>query len=173
MSYLALDVGDRRIGVAGADPEGIVVTPLTTFTRRSDRQVVAAITALAADRGAETLVVGLPYTPQGEIGEQAQRVQDFARRLEQVPGLTVVYWDERYSTLEARDRLRETGGRRRRRGRPARRRARALGCGRSRRDLAGRCPIRGLNERAEQDRPAGSYRPFKAPVSSGQHMSIC
>ena len=120
VSYLALDVGDRRIGVAGADPEGIVVTPLTTFTRRSDRQVVAAITALAADRGAETLVVGLPYTPQGEIGEQAQRVQDFARRLEQVPGLTVVYWDERYSTLEARDRLRETGGRRRRRGRPAR-----------------------------------------------------
>ena len=120
MSYLALDVGDRRIGVAGADPEGIVVTPLTTFTRRSDRQVVAAITALAADRGVETIVVGLPYTPQGEIGEQAQRVQDFARRLEQVPGLTVVYWDERYSTLEASDRLRETGGRRRRRGRPAR-----------------------------------------------------
>ena len=120
VSYLALDVGDRRIGVAGADPEGIVVTPLTTFTRRSDRQVVAAITALAADRGAETIVVGLPYTPQGEIGEQAQRVQDFARRLEQVPGLTVVYWDERYSTLEASDRLRETGGRRRRRGRPAR-----------------------------------------------------
>ena len=120
VSYLALDVGDRRIGVAGADPDGIVVTPLTTFTRRSDRQVVAAITALAADRGAETIVVGLPYTPQGEIGEQAQRVQDFTRRLERVPGLTVVYWDERYSTVEAGDRLRETGGRRRRRGRPAR-----------------------------------------------------
>ena len=120
VSYLALDVGDRRIGVAGADPEGIVVTPLTTFTRRSDRQVVAAITALAADRGAETIVVGLPYTPQGEIGEQAQRVQDFTRRLERVPGLTVVYWDERYSTLEASDRLRESGGHRRRRGRPAR-----------------------------------------------------
>ncbi|MAG36957.1 MAG: Holliday junction resolvase RuvX [Dehalococcoidia bacterium] len=121
MSYLALDVGDRRIGVAGADPEGIVVTPITTLTRRSDRQVVAAITDLAADRGAEIIVVGMPYTPQGELGEQARRVQDFARRLEKLPGLDVVYWDERYSTLEASDRLRETGVRhRRRRGRPAR-----------------------------------------------------
>ena len=99
---------------------------------------MAAITALAADRGAETIVVGLPYTPQGEIGEQAQRVQDFARRLERMPGLTVVYWDERYSTLEASDRLRESGGRRR----PARsagtnRGARAVGCSRGRRDPAG------------------------------------
>ena len=121
VSYLALDVGERRIGVAGADPEGIVVTPLTTFTRRSDRQIVAAITALAAERGAKTIVVGLPYTPQGEIGEQAQRVQDFARRLERVvPASRSCIGMSGTRRWRPATGCARRGGRRRRRGRPAR-----------------------------------------------------
>lgn len=114
MSYLALDVGDRRIGVAGSDPEGLVVTPLSTIHRKSARQAVAAIAALAAERGADTLVVGLPYTREGTVGEQAAKIQTFARRLTGLPGVRVLFWNERYTTLEAAARLREAGPRRRR-----------------------------------------------------------
>jgi putative Holliday junction resolvase len=103
---LGLDVGERRIGVARSDGWGLLATPATTVLRRSDREAVAAIGRLAEEAGATTLVVGLPLGEGGEMTAQAQRVAAFGAKLRALPGVEVVFWDERFSTVEAGDRLR-------------------------------------------------------------------
>jgi putative Holliday junction resolvase len=109
---LGLDVGERRIGIARSDGWGLLATPATTLLRTSDREAVAAIGRLAGEAGATVLVVGLPLGEGGEMTAQAQRVAAFGAKLRALPGVEVVFWDERFSTVEAGDRLRasEAGG---------------------------------------------------------------
>jgi putative holliday junction resolvase len=109
-------VGERRIGVARSDPTGLLATPVTTVLRPSDREAVAAIAQLAAESGATLLVVGLPLGAEGEVTDQARRIQAFGRKLRAVPGTRVVFWDERFTTETAHDAL--VGGRAPRRGQP-------------------------------------------------------
>jgi putative Holliday junction resolvase len=109
---LGLDVGERRIGVARGDAWGLLATPLTTVLRTSDRAAVAAIARLAAESGATVLVVGMPYGEAGELTPQARRVTAFSHKLSALPGVSVVFWSERFSTAEAGDRLRASGARR-------------------------------------------------------------
>lgn len=116
---LALDVGERRIGVAKSDPSGLLASPLTTVLRASDRDAVQAIAALVDEHGAGTLVVGVPLGAEGELTDQARRVQAFGRKLRSVPGVRVVFWDERFSTQEAQESLRAGRPRGPRRGAPS------------------------------------------------------
>ncbi len=118
---LGLDVGDRRIGVAISDPDGRLAVPLTTVERDNRGGEVQAIARLAHEEEATGLVVGLPLSLSGERGQQAERTEAFARRLESDLHLPVVLWDERLSTREAERMLasaprggsRRGGGRRR------------------------------------------------------------
>ncbi len=109
---LALDVGERRIGVAKADPTGYLASPLTTLRRERDQDAVAAISALAREHGSRLLVVGVPLGPEGEVTAQAQRIRAFGRKLRSVPGARVVFWDERFTTQEAEESLRAVRPRR-------------------------------------------------------------
>ena len=101
MRILALDVGDRRIGVALSDPTGIIASPLTTLRREAERKDQESIARLIEEHGAELVVVGLPLTLAGERGPQAERVVRFGDRLADALGVRVVYWDERHSTVDA------------------------------------------------------------------------
>lgn len=112
-TWLALDFGERRIGVAAGSDETRLARPLTVLTRRSRREDFAAIARLAAEVGAERILVGLPYRMDGSEGPQAQRVRRFARDLEHRLGLPVVLWDERLSSFEAEQIAAEVGRRRR------------------------------------------------------------
>ncbi|MBI3973490.1 MAG: Holliday junction resolvase RuvX [Chloroflexi bacterium] len=105
---LGLDVGERRIGVAVGDPSGSLASPLTTVMRTSDRAAVEAIGQLAATHGADMIVVGLPLQEDGSPSPQAARTQAFARKLRAIPGRQVVFWDERYTTVDATERLTAT-----------------------------------------------------------------
>ncbi len=118
---LGLDVGERRIGVALSDALGILATPLTTIVRASDQAAIEAIARLAAQHGAEVVVVGLPLGAEGQLTAQAQRNRAFARRLQAHLQATsaaraarVVCSDERLSTVTADTRLAEASGGRRR-----------------------------------------------------------
>ncbi|MBD2465947.1 Holliday junction resolvase RuvX [Oscillatoria sp. FACHB-1407] len=101
ISALGLDVGRKRIGVAGCDRTGLIATGLTTIERRSFAEDVAQIQALAQERQAQVLVVGLPYTMEGAIGTQAKQTQRFAHRLSQALQLPVEYVDERLTSFQA------------------------------------------------------------------------
>lgn len=101
MRRLGLDIGDRRIGVAVSDPEGIMAGGLTTIIRRETGRDVAAIVELVREEEVGTIVAGLPLSLDGGIGPQAQKVLAFVDILAGVSPVPVETWDERLSTVEA------------------------------------------------------------------------
>ena len=109
LSVLGLDIGRKRVGVAGCDGLGLGATGLTTVIRQSFREDVATFAALVRDRQATALVVGLPYTMDGEEGKQAASVRRYADRLSRSLGLPLHYIDERLSSIEAEEAIQQAG----------------------------------------------------------------
>lgn len=101
ISALGLDVGSKRIGVAGCDGTGLIATGLTTIKRTSFEQDVSQLGELVEQREVQVLVVGLPYSMNGTLGFQARQVQKYARRLSAALQLPVEYVDERLTSVEA------------------------------------------------------------------------
>ena len=110
---MALDVGDRRIGVALSDPTGMLATPVTAIDRVAAKPSdIDEILRIAREQGAEAIIVGLPLSLSGAEGDQAKSVRAFISDLSARTGLPVDTVDERYSTVQARRMLHETGARR-------------------------------------------------------------
>ncbi len=99
---MALDVGEARIGIAVCDATGFLASPYTTLhVSRDEEQTWEAIRMLITETEAEGLIVGLPISLDGQIHNQGERVQSFARRLQARIPLPLTFWDERLSTVEA------------------------------------------------------------------------
>lgn len=120
---LALDIGERRIGVAVSDPTGTVARPLTTIVRRSRQADWQAISQLVDEYAVERVLIGLPLSLDGSEGPQARQVRRYAERLASALTVPLEFWDERYSSLTAEEILRSR--RPRKMGRKQRQRARA------------------------------------------------
>ncbi|MGK7948239.1 MAG: Holliday junction resolvase RuvX [Xenococcaceae cyanobacterium] len=105
VSALGLDIGKKRVGVAGCDGMGLLATGLTTIERTSFKEDVAKLKQIIEEREVEVLVIGLPYSMDGTIGFQAKQVQKFAQRLSQVLNLPIEYVDERLTSVEAEAQL--------------------------------------------------------------------
>lgn len=105
ISVLGLDIGSKRIGVAGCDRTGLIATGLTTIDNKSFAYVTEQLKQIVRQREATLLVVGLPYTLDGAVGNQARRVQKFTKRLAKSLGLPVTYVDERLTSVEATQQL--------------------------------------------------------------------
>lgn len=101
VAALGLDVGNKRIGVAGCDGLGLMATGITTIWRSSLPEDIAQLTEIILDRQVEILVIGLPYTMDGKIGTQAKQVQKFARRVSTALELPIEYVDERLTSYAA------------------------------------------------------------------------
>jgi len=98
---IGLDYGLRRIGIAVSDPAGRLALAVGTHVTGRDGSIVARLRALAAERGATGLVIGLPLPADGREAAMAARARRFAARLGEELGLPVVMLDERYSSQEA------------------------------------------------------------------------
>ncbi|HEY2954447.1 MAG TPA: Holliday junction resolvase RuvX [Candidatus Eisenbacteria bacterium] len=109
---LAVDWGERRIGLAVSDPNGIIATGLQTLVVRGGADALARVAAAAVEREAERIVVGLPLLLSGERGEAAESAQRFADALARRTGLPVDTYDERLTSALSERRLREVGTRR-------------------------------------------------------------
>jgi putative holliday junction resolvase len=105
VSALGLDIGNKRIGVAGCDKLGLLATRLTTVKRSSFTNDLAIFQNLVQEREATILVVGLPYAMDGTLGKQALQTQKYAQKLAQSLNLPLEYVDERFTSLEAEDQL--------------------------------------------------------------------
>ena len=105
ISALGLDVGRKRIGVAGCDGTGLIATGLTTIDRQSFNYDVAQLQRLVQERQVQLLVVGLPYSMNGSLGFQAKEVQKFAKRVAQELHLPFEYVDERLTSFQAEQML--------------------------------------------------------------------
>ena len=97
-SLLALDISQRRIGLAGTDAERRLVTPLFTLRRKRWPDDLERIGKLARERSAVGLVIGLPINMDGSEGPMAQGMRDRARSIEASLGLPAWLQDERLST---------------------------------------------------------------------------
>ncbi len=123
---MALDVGSVRIGIALSDASGFLASPHSTLhVSRDETHLWEAIQRLIDETEAESLVVGLPISLDGQIHAQGARIQAFVERLKQHIAIPVTFWDERLSTVEAERLLAERGqassGGRARSGKSARR----------------------------------------------------
>jgi len=103
---MALDVGDNRIGIAVADKEVKIAIPLGVLEKKNC-DVVEEIRRIINEQEVEKLVVGLPKKLDGEIGEQAEKVQLFINELQERIKIEVIFWDERLTTVEASKKLKE------------------------------------------------------------------
>lgn len=106
MKLLALDVGDRRVGVAVSDPSGLIATPLAVIHRSSKETDFSRIARFVREQGAEMLVIGHPLNADGSAGPQALRVERYAAALTKALSLEglcvgVIMWDEYGSTQRA------------------------------------------------------------------------
>lgn len=111
MRYLALDLGDRRIGVALSDPTGLLARPFMTLRRASRVEDFARIGALVAEQQVATVVVGLPLNLDGSDSQQTAWVRDYSAALAAALPVPVLLWDERLTSVEAAERLRARGKR--------------------------------------------------------------
>lgn len=111
----ALDVGDKRIGVAISDGLRLTAQPVGTVHRLSLTKDCAAIQEMLAPYEVDKVVAGLPLNPRGEEGEQADRVRHFCARFVKETGREVIFQDERLTTAEGDRMLIQSGMRRNRR----------------------------------------------------------
>jgi putative Holliday junction resolvase len=101
MKVVGLDIGEKRIGVAVSDDLGCTAQGVTVLERRGSDEDLEAIRDLIVAAKASSVVVGLPKNMDGTLGQGAQKVISFAKRLEERLSVSVVLWDERWTTSEA------------------------------------------------------------------------
>ena len=102
---LGIDLGERRIGIAVADGDGGMATPLTTLHRSEPDVDAAAIRRIATEQGADELVVGLPLHASGDEGTQAEITRTWAAAVEPLVGLRISFRDERLTSHLAEQRI--------------------------------------------------------------------
>jgi len=107
--YLALDLGDRRIGIAISDPTGLIARSLDVMERTSRAADYAHIAELIEQYDVDALVVGLPLNMDGTEGSQATWVRDYSAELAETVDRPLHLWDERLSTEEAEDVIHKQG----------------------------------------------------------------
>lgn len=107
---LALDIGDRRIGVAVTDPFNSYALPAETYRRTGDLVAdVGAMAKAAKDRGAGLIVCGLPLNADGTESAQTEKTRRFIEKLQEAAGMPVICEDERFTSIAAHDTLHEGG----------------------------------------------------------------
>ncbi len=114
--YLALDVGDERIGVAISDELGLLARPLAVLAREPGPGSFLQLAEIVRREQVARIIVGLPLLEGGLAGKQVASTQAYVRGLAEHIQTPVTYWDERYSTARAEEIAQETA----RRNRPRR-----------------------------------------------------
>lgn len=109
MRILALDIGDRRVGMALSDPDGLLAGPLGVFEAKRLENDTSVLGDIVADNEVGLIVVGLPLSLDGTEGPQAERVRVLARAICADVSVPVDWADERLTSIEARRALREGG----------------------------------------------------------------
>lgn len=109
MRLLAIDYGDKRLGLALSDELGLTVRPLATIERAPKERSFQRISTLIEEHGVEVVVVGIPLRLDGSAGDAVAHVGRFMDELRTRIACPVVGWDEKLTSFEAEDRMRAAG----------------------------------------------------------------
>lgn len=110
MSYLGIDYGDRRVGVALSDPEGKIAFAQDFLENKNQGQLVGQVVQLCKKEGVKILIVGWPMHTSGKEGERTQKTYWFIDQIKKrLPQLKIERCDERFTTQWATGKLRKVG----------------------------------------------------------------
>jgi len=98
LRILALDLGEKTIGLALSDVTRTVASPMQTLAKKKFTANAAELVALAAEHDVGGIVIGLPINMDGSEGPRAQSARQFAANLSEKTALPIALWDERLST---------------------------------------------------------------------------
>jgi putative Holliday junction resolvase len=104
---LAIDFGDRRLGIAVSDPTNLIAQGVTTLL--NDSTLFDRLRALVSEYRVGTILVGIPYTLKGEVGQKAREINRFVSELRREVVVSVVTWDERFTTKLAHEAMIQMG----------------------------------------------------------------
>ncbi len=104
---LAIDYGERRLGIAISDPTNTIARGLPTLEHSN--KLFDRLRGLIQEHDVGSIVVGIPYTLKGDVGMKAKEVQEFIDRLQNEVHVPVRTWDERFTSRLARNAMREMG----------------------------------------------------------------
>ena len=106
--YMGIDYGKARIGVAFSDLSGTIASAHSVIKGEGEKDV-ENLSKLAKSMEVKYIVIGLPLNADGTESEMSKFVQDFGKKLSEKSGLQVFYQDERYTSFEAEEYLKEAG----------------------------------------------------------------
>jgi putative Holliday junction resolvase len=115
MRILAVDHGEKHIGLAISDPTAMIANPLTVIKHVSRLMDAAQVASLAAENGAGLIVIGQSFDEEGRPNLAGRRAARFAEALKEQTQIPVVLWDESFSTQDARAARIEMGASRKKR----------------------------------------------------------
>jgi putative holliday junction resolvase len=98
VKVVAVDYGSARTGVAVSDPTGTLARPIGVIERAGSEAGLEQLVEVIASEGAERVVVGMPLTLRGEVGEQAVETERFVEQLRRAVDVPVEGFDERFTT---------------------------------------------------------------------------
>ena len=100
MRHLAIDFGEKRIGLAYSDAKEVVATPIRSIKRQNDEQAITEILQVCAERNSEVVIVGMPYGRDLRVTDQTKRVKNFINKLTTALKIPVRIWNETGTTEE-------------------------------------------------------------------------
>jgi len=109
---MALDVGFKRIGVALSDPLLLTASPYRVIYRKSNRETFNELLRVIDEKKVNKVIIGLPINREGERSKIALKIEKFARKFEDFlkekgKSIEIVFRDESFTTLEAKELARE------------------------------------------------------------------
>ncbi len=113
--FVAFDIGDKRIGVAISDPFNSYALPSETYVRKGFLKDLQALANIVREKGATTVICGLPVNFDGSESEQTVKTRRFIEELKKVVSVPIICEDERFTTKMAHETLIEEGYSRERR----------------------------------------------------------
>ena len=105
--WLSIDYGEKRIGIATTDPLRMFVSPLETIDNKSDEYVFSRLLIIFREQEVDKVIVGLPISLEGNDTKKTIEVRSFFQKLSKRTNLELEWWDERFSTSEANDFLKQ------------------------------------------------------------------
>lgn len=109
MRYLAVDLGDKRTGIAVGDDELCMAHPVCVLEIPIGKLLIDAIKKTIAEQGADELVMGLPLNMDGSPGQRVEVTKRFAQKLESSTNLPIHFQDERLTSASAEEKLSGSG----------------------------------------------------------------
>ncbi len=109
MRFLAVDAGDKRTGFAAGDDVLRIATPLEVAEASTREMVLAAVARITTSHGPDAIVLGLPLHMDGTESARSAAARDLAREIAARTGLPVHLQDERLTSFDAEDRMKQSG----------------------------------------------------------------